>query len=87
MLTHTLTILVLIVAPALAQRNPRPRLDSAAGIGNRIVTHIADGGGWKTSIVLVNLSQSKTANFQLNLFGDDGTPEQFLLKPSVTRQS
>jgi hypothetical protein len=27
--------------------------------------------------VLVNLSQSKTATFKLNLFGNDGTPQQF----------
>jgi len=77
MLKNTLTILVVMIAPALAQKNPRPHLDSSSGIGNTIVSHIADGGGWKTSIVLVNLSQSKAANFRLNLFGDDGTPQQF----------
>ena len=75
-------ILALAAMPAFSQRPTQPGrarsdLESAAGIGNSIITHIADGGGWKTSIILVNLSQSKTANFKLNLLGDDGTPQQF----------
>jgi len=75
-------ILALAAMPAFSQRPTQPGrarsdLESAAGIGNSIITHIADGGGWKTSIVLVNLSQSKAAAFKVNLFGDDGNPQQF----------
>jgi hypothetical protein len=47
------------------------------GIGNDIITHLADGGGWKTSITLINLSQAKTATFILNFYGDSGSPQSF----------
>jgi hypothetical protein len=50
---------------------PRPQLESAVGIGNDIITHLADGGGWKTSITLINLSQDKVATFTLNLYVDE----------------
>src|SRR5579862_4956384 len=50
---------------------PRPQLESAVGIGNDIITHIADGGGWKTSITLINLSQDKAATFTLNFYVDE----------------
>jgi hypothetical protein len=81
-MTKTLFVtLTLVAMPAFSQPfqngRPRPNLESASGIGNRIVTHIADGGGWKTFITVVNLSQSKVAAFKLNLFGDDGSPQEF----------
>jgi hypothetical protein len=56
---------------------PRPQLESAVGIGNDIITHLADGGGWKTSITLINLSQDKAATFKLNFYGDSGVAQSF----------
>jgi hypothetical protein len=41
--------------------------------GNRTISHIADGGGWRTTIVLVNADSSPAA-FTLNFFGEDGSP-------------
>jgi hypothetical protein len=75
-------VLALAVTPAFSQQprqtgRLRPSLDSAAGIGNRIVTHLADGGGWKTSITLMNLSQTKPAVFTLTVYGDNGKPQSF----------
>jgi len=55
----------------------RPKLESAAGIGNDIITHIADGGSWKTSITLINLSQAKTATYTLKFYGDSGAAQSF----------
>src|SRR5262249_23082911 len=39
--------------------------------GNKTMSHIADGGGWKTTIVLVN-ADSQPAPFTLRFRGDDG---------------
>ncbi len=55
----------------------RPQLLSAAGIGNDIITHLADGGSWKTSITLINLSQDKAAAFKLDFYGDSGAAQSF----------
>jgi hypothetical protein len=82
-------LLALAAIPAFAQRlnapNPRPtplgrarpRLESAVGIGNDIITHLADGGGWKTSITLINLSQDKAATFALNFYVDNEAAQSF----------
>lgn len=56
---------------------PRPHLESAVGIGNDIITHLADGGGWKTSITLINLSQDKAATFMLNFYVDNEAAQSF----------
>lgn len=55
----------------------RPQLTSAVGIGNDIITHLADGGGWKTSITLINLSQDKSASFTLKFYADSGVAQSF----------
>lgn len=55
----------------------KPQLLSAVGIGNEIITHIADGGSWKTSITLINLSQAKTATYTLKFYGDSGAAKSF----------
>ena len=72
-------ISMLTVISAFSQQ-PRPQVDSAVGIGNRIITHIADGGGWKTSIILMNLSLVKTASYTLNFYRNDGSPQQFSIE-------
>ena len=56
---------------------PRPQLTSAAGVGNDIITHLADGGSWKTSITVINLSQDKAATFTLNFYDDSGAAHSF----------
>jgi hypothetical protein len=40
--------------------------------GGKTISHVADGGGWKTTIVLVN-SDSQPAPFTLRFRGDDGS--------------
>jgi hypothetical protein len=55
----------------------RPQLESAVGIGNDIIAHLADGGSWRTSITLVNLSQTKAATYMLKFYGDSGVPQSF----------
>ena len=40
---------------------------------NAALPHLADGGGWRTSITLVNLD-SAPALFTLRFWGDNGTP-------------
>jgi hypothetical protein len=84
-------LLTLAAIPTFAQQNvpnprptpsgrARPQLLSTVGIGNDIITHLADGGGWKTSITLINLSQAKTATFTLKFFGDSGVAQPFSLE-------
>jgi hypothetical protein len=82
-------LLTLAAIPAFSQQpnapNPRPNpssrasphLTSAVGIGNDIITHLADGGSWKTSITLINLSQTKAATFTLKFYGDSGVTQSF----------
>ncbi len=38
-----------------------------------VLTHLASGGGWKTTMMLVNLASAQIA-VRLNLWSDDGTP-------------
>lgn len=82
-------LMTLTAIPAFSQQpnvpNPRPtpsgrarpQLLSAAGIGNDIITHLADGGSWKTSITLINLSQDKPAVYTLKFYGDSGAAQSF----------
>ncbi|HYW46835.1 MAG TPA: hypothetical protein VE959_28470 [Bryobacteraceae bacterium] len=76
-----LCLVVLLALPAFSQRPNQPRakpqVDSTVGIGNGIITHVADGGGWTTSITLINLSETKAAAFTLNFYGDNGNPQPF----------
>lgn len=48
-------------------------LMSAVGFGNNIVTHIADGGGWKTTITLTNTGAQAGASV-LHIYDDNGNP-------------
>ncbi len=41
-----------------------------------VIPHIVDGGAWKTTIRLVNLSD-QFATYKLSFYGDDGTPTSF----------
>ncbi len=80
-----LAVLALTAMPAFSQRvnpKPKPKIESGVGIGESIITHVADGGGWKTVITVVNLSQDKAAAFTLNFYGDDGNPKSFSIAGS-----
>jgi hypothetical protein len=46
---------------------------SAQPAGTKTISHIADGGSWKTTIILVN-TDSAAANFTVNFWKDDGSP-------------
>lgn len=54
------------------KRRAAPKIASQVGTGQNIITHIAIGEGWNTSITIINLSQTETAVFFLNFFADDG---------------
>jgi hypothetical protein len=53
---------------------------SSVPAGNKTISHIADGGGWKTTIVLVN-TDSQPAPFTLRFRGDDGAALRLSLGP------
>jgi hypothetical protein len=78
--TCALLAVVALAVPAFSQHvkpKPKPKIESGAGIGENIITHVADGGGWKTVITVANLSQDKAAAFTLNFYGDDGNSKSF----------
>jgi hypothetical protein len=81
-----LTVQALLVMPANAQA-PRIHTDIVADTttGNRVVTHMAAGGGWSTLIVLINLGTTP-ANYTLKFFGDSGSPQEFNFKNPATQQ-
>ncbi len=87
-----LILLALVAIPAFSQQpeksykahgavmhgvNPQPLLDNGAWNNDIVITHIADGAGWRSTIKLVNLSQVNAADFTVNLFGDDGSSVTF----------
>jgi hypothetical protein len=49
-------------------------IDALAGVTNatKTIPHIANGGGWKTTFLIVNTS-AQAANFTLKFWHDDGT--------------
>jgi hypothetical protein len=71
-----LALLALAAMPAFSQR-VYPKIDSRVGFGDSVITHLADGGGWKTTITILNLSNTKAAAFTLNFYGDNGKPQSF----------
>jgi hypothetical protein len=50
-------------------------IDALSGVAaaTKIIAHIASGGGWKTTFLLVNTG-TVAAQFTLNFFGDAGIP-------------
>jgi hypothetical protein len=48
--------------------------------GNKTITHLAEGAGWKTTIVLVN-PDSQSARFNVRFWGDDGNSLALSLGP------
>jgi hypothetical protein len=62
---------------AKGNRRLQRMIASQVGTGEDIITHLADGDGWKTTITIMNLSQIRTASFYLNFYGDDGNSQSF----------
>ena len=62
---------------AKPSRRAMPMIASQVGTGEDIITQVADGGGWRTTITIINLSQTVDAVFYLNFYGDDGSPTTF----------
>jgi hypothetical protein len=59
MLFITPAVLALVVMPANIQaQRVHPKVDSGTSTGNRVATHLAVGGGWTTTMLLINLGVS-----------------------------
>ena len=48
--------------------------------GNKTITHLAEGAGWKTTIILVN-PDTQSARFNVRFWGDDGNSLALSLGP------
>jgi hypothetical protein len=53
---------------------------SRVAAGNKTISHLAEGAGWRTSIILVN-ADSQAARVTLQFFGDDSSPLTLSLGP------
>ncbi len=84
--TQFVTLLVLALTPAYSQA-PRfhPDITADTTTGNRVIPHLASGGGWHTNVALFNLG-STTANYTVRFYGDSGAPQAFPFKNNVTGQ-
>ncbi len=74
---NLVAVLVLAGISANAAERIRPSIDTNTAYGDSVITHVADGGGWRTTITVINLSSTKAAAFTLNFYGDDGNAKQF----------
>lgn len=55
-------------------------IDTNTSFGDNVITHMADGGVWKTTITVVNLSTTNAAAYTLNFYAEDGAPQAFTFK-------
>lgn len=72
-----LTLLALIVFNHRAAGESVSKRQVNAGWPYDTVPHIADGGSWKTTLIVSNLDSGKIQKFKLVFHGDDGTPKRF----------
>jgi hypothetical protein len=71
---HHCADLKIMADPNLPAADPAwPRADLPANQATGVFSHLADGGGWQTSITLVNLDLVPAA-FIVKFWGDNGTP-------------
>jgi hypothetical protein len=54
----------------------KPELSSSTAFGDNVIAHVADGGGWQTTITVLNLRPTPTT-FTVACYGDSGTPQAF----------
>ncbi len=66
MTTHTVT----------HQPLNKPLVSLSTGLGDTVLAQIADGGGWQTTITVLNLRSTPTT-FSIICYGDDGNPQSF----------
>jgi len=73
-------ICALVAMPGLPQtyRQPKPRAQASisTAFGDNILTQIADGGGWQSTITLVNL-RNQTATSTVTCYTDNGALYQW----------
>lgn len=62
--------------PAIRRVAPSPQLEASTGFGDTALAHIADGGGWQTTITVQNLRATPTT-FSIACYGDTGAPQPF----------
>jgi len=83
----SVALLALALMPAYSQVSRiHPDITADTTTGNRVITHLASGGGWDTFIVLINLG-STVANYTLRFYGDSGAPQAFPFGNGITSQS
>ena len=70
--------LTCLAVPLWANQEPKPDIITSTAVGDHVITHIADGAGWKTTITLVNLADV-AVTYHLYLFADSGVPQAFPL--------
>jgi hypothetical protein len=63
-----------------ASLHAKPSIASQVGTGEDIITHMADGEGWKTTITIINLSKIKEAVYSLNFYGNAGNAQSFFFE-------
>lgn len=81
--------LALVAVPAFSQdqaklvssltatrQSPSPQLLAGTGFGDTAIAQVADGGGWQTTITVLNLRPSPTT-FSIACYGDNGGPQTF----------
>jgi len=78
-------VLALTVMPANIQaQRVQPEVNSGTSTGDRVATHLAVGGGWTTTILLLNLGISP-ATYTLRIYGDSGSPQQLPFQNAATQ--
>lgn len=50
-----------------------------ASPSDKYIPHIAQGGGWSTSLQVFNTCENPVESFEINFYGRDGSPKQFTL--------
>jgi len=80
-----LAVLALAVMPANIQaQRVHPEVDSGTSTGNRVAAQLAVGGGWTTTILLLNLGISP-ATYTLRIYGDSGSPQAVPFQNAATQ--
>ena len=80
-----MALATLVAMPANAQSaRIHTEIHADTTTGNRVVTHMAAGGGWSTLIELINLG-STAATYTLRFMGDGGSAQAFPLKNADTK--
>jgi hypothetical protein len=72
---QSILFIALALVPANIQaQTVRPEVVSGTGTGNIVAPQFAVGGGWTTTILLMNLGISP-ATYTLQVYGDSGLPQ------------